>query len=510
MTLNSVKQNMRIAASRHVLSIRSTLNVIFMRCVHGRTFSKRRSLYDVLDVPHSATQDEIKAAYYELSLKYHPDVNKGQEAQHIFTELTKAYSVLSNLNSRREYDKEIGAYFTMRSTKKKETGEKVLRLTDEMLEIDMNGIRESQVFLSTIATLSTIRCVPVRLTNVSVSNGGLQSHDMRVLQLLRMICNGTLAANTGLSTVTYIPGELLSGNFSAEAGRLGQLSGLVAAVIPCLPFAPVPEYSHYNRLYLKGSTHCYKEMHSDYIQTVIQPFISKFGFDFSYDLRKRSYYPFWDGKVCIESLPVYNLSSINMTDSGTVKKVTGWTFVGGDKPIRVAQIMSKQAHLMLKDKLPGIQVNISSHRDRDSRCEGTGQGLMLLAEMSSGLVLSGTALWKKGMSADQVVYQAVRMLLFNVNSGSCIDDMLQDQAILLMSLASGKSSLRVSTLNKRSKAVIKAIEAFTEVKFNVIRVDGRKGSKMARNLLIECEGLARVNEDVVPPEDNLNKAETVI
>jgi len=57
-------------------------------------------------------------------------------------ELTKAYSVLSNLNSRREYDKEIGAYFTLRSTKRKAAGEKVLRLTDEMLEIDMSGIRE--------------------------------------------------------------------------------------------------------------------------------------------------------------------------------------------------------------------------------------------------------------------------------------------------------------------------------------------------------------------------------
>ena len=56
--------------------------------------------------------------------------------------MTKAYSVLSNLNSRREYDKEIGAYFTMRSVKKKEAGEKMLWLTDEMLETDMNGTRE--------------------------------------------------------------------------------------------------------------------------------------------------------------------------------------------------------------------------------------------------------------------------------------------------------------------------------------------------------------------------------
>ena len=83
---------------------------------------------------------------------------------------------------------------------------------------------QSGIFLSTIATLSTVMGVPVRLTNVSVPNGGLQSHDMRVLQLLRMICNGTLAANTGLSTVTYIPGELLSGHFSAEAGRLGYVA----------------------------------------------------------------------------------------------------------------------------------------------------------------------------------------------------------------------------------------------------------------------------------------------
>ena len=54
--------------------------------------------------------------------------------------------MLSNLNLRREYDKEIGAYFTMRSLKKKEAGEKILRLTDEMFEIDMNGTREVIVF----------------------------------------------------------------------------------------------------------------------------------------------------------------------------------------------------------------------------------------------------------------------------------------------------------------------------------------------------------------------------
>ena len=49
----------------------------------------------------------------------------------------------------------------------------------------------------------------------------------------------------------------------------------------------------------------------------------------------RSYSPFWDGKICLESLPVYSLLPVNMTESGTVKKISGWTFVSGDKPIRV-------------------------------------------------------------------------------------------------------------------------------------------------------------------------------
>ncbi|KAJ7386429.1 hypothetical protein OS493_008557 [Desmophyllum pertusum] len=499
---------MRIAAFRHVsvrprllsLVLRHPGKAIFARYLHNRSFSKRRSLYDVLDVPHTATQDDIKAAYYELSLKYHPDVSKSEKAEHMFQELTNAYNVLRDLTSRREYDKEIGTYFTMRSTRKKEGTEKVLRLTDEMLEIDMKGIRQGRVFLSTIATLSTVMGIPVRLMNVSVSDGGLQSHDMRVLQLLRQICSGTLAASTGLSMVTYVPGDLLGGNFSAEAGRLGDLSLMVAAVLPCFPFAPTPEFSKFNRLHLKGSTHSYKaNINADYIQSVMKPFIGKFGFDFDFDLRKRSFHPFWEGKICIESLPVDNLTSVELKESGTVMKITGWTFVSGVKPMMVAQVMEKEVHQILKRHFPQVPLEIDSRRHRDSRNEGVGQGLILFAKMTSGVVLSGTAIWEKGMTHQEVVFKAVRMLLKNVNSGSCIDNLLQEQAILLMSLASGKSSIRMPRLNDRAKAVMLAVETFTEVKFNIT-------SKTKKNVLVECEGQGLVNE-LLSPDDNCDSEE---
>jgi DnaJ family protein C protein 30 len=55
--------------------------------------------------PH-ATQVQIKEAYYRLSMKYHPDRNKGSDDAHQkFTELTDAYSILGQYDLRRKYDK---------------------------------------------------------------------------------------------------------------------------------------------------------------------------------------------------------------------------------------------------------------------------------------------------------------------------------------------------------------------------------------------------------------------
>lgn len=114
------------------------------------------------------------------------------------------------------------------------------------------------------------------------------------------------------------------------------------------------------------------------------------------------------------------------------------------------------------------------------------------------------------MTPEQVVDEAVRILLFNIRSGTCVDNMLQDQAILFMSLASGKSSLRVSPLNKRSRTVIEAIETFTEVRFNISESGRTNDEKTGRSVLIECDGQGCVNKDFLPPIDNPDSVECTV
>ena len=62
------------------------------------------SYYDILGVPDTATQDEIKKAYRKLARKLHPDVNNDPKEQERFKDITNAYEVLSDENKRKEYD----------------------------------------------------------------------------------------------------------------------------------------------------------------------------------------------------------------------------------------------------------------------------------------------------------------------------------------------------------------------------------------------------------------------
>ncbi len=65
----------------------------------------KRDFYEVLGVSKSAQEAEIKKAYRQLALKYHPDKNPGnKEAEEKFKEAAEAYEVLSDSEKRQRYD----------------------------------------------------------------------------------------------------------------------------------------------------------------------------------------------------------------------------------------------------------------------------------------------------------------------------------------------------------------------------------------------------------------------
>lgn len=96
-----------------------------------------KKYYEILGVSQNATKEEIRAKYYELVKKYHPDVNSAENSKEIIQEINAAYDVLRNENKRKEYDALLNQTYTSNEQKRKEDPfnyEKEIK--DELLKVE--------------------------------------------------------------------------------------------------------------------------------------------------------------------------------------------------------------------------------------------------------------------------------------------------------------------------------------------------------------------------------------
>lgn len=71
--------------------------------------------YEILGVRRTATVEQIRLAYRELAKSLHPDVSPNPDAQGRFTELSRAYQILSDRAQRERYDQALREHSETRS-----------------------------------------------------------------------------------------------------------------------------------------------------------------------------------------------------------------------------------------------------------------------------------------------------------------------------------------------------------------------------------------------------------
>lgn len=71
------------------------------------SLQNKTNYYEILEISTDATQDEIKRAFRKLAKKYHPDMNPNNpNVKDIMQKITVAYEVLSDVEKRKEYDRQ--------------------------------------------------------------------------------------------------------------------------------------------------------------------------------------------------------------------------------------------------------------------------------------------------------------------------------------------------------------------------------------------------------------------
>jgi len=91
------------------------LPVLSQHCPTSRSYStaaptrfdtsKPFAYYEILGIPRTAKQSDVKQAYFRLAKIYHPDVNQDEFARENFDIITEAYTTLIDLTQRYFYDR---------------------------------------------------------------------------------------------------------------------------------------------------------------------------------------------------------------------------------------------------------------------------------------------------------------------------------------------------------------------------------------------------------------------
>jgi len=361
----------------------------------------------------------------------------------------------------------------------------------ELVDIDGSVMEGGGQILRMSVGLSALLGKPIRIHNIRAGRAspGLKAQHLMGLTLVRDLTGGKLdGGEFGSVEISFRPDHLLSGQFSADTKTAGAVCLLAQVAIPCALFAPSKIC-----LNLRGGTNAMMAPQIDEYTEIFLPNISKFGFEFEFEVVRKGFFPKGGGEVNFFLSPVKQLKSITMTDPGVVESIIGWSFAAGTLPVRVAEQMTSAVKKHLAEAnipaLRGVPVNIETYKEDPGCAPNSGSGIVLVAKTSTGCIVGGSALGAPRVSAEVTGIKAAEELLEAVECGGCVDKYIQDQMIIFMALAAGSSTLVTGPITLHTETAIHIAEKLTNAKFKIENCPENN-----RAWMISCDGVGLVNQ----------------
>jgi RNA 3'-terminal phosphate cyclase (ATP) len=274
----------------------------------------------------------------------------------------------------------------------------------------------------------------VSVTNVRGNRKppGLKSQHLTGIQLIRDLSDGVLhGAKVGSTAFDFKPAALKGGDHLADVKTAGSICLILQAVLPCALFCPTPV-----TLDLRGGTNADMAPQLDYLCLVLKPTLARFGVtSFELDLLRRGFFPRGGGQVRVRVSPVKHLNPIVLDVVGEFRKVHCTAILSGTIPESVATRMCKVVSAAHKHKFGEMAFTSEILKESPEDSVGAGCSLIIVAESTTGCLIAGSAIGKKGVPAEKVAEEAVTMLHANMDHHVCVDEFLQDQLIIFMALA---------------------------------------------------------------------------
>lgn len=304
-----------------------------------------------------------------------------------------------------------------------------------MIEIDGSYGEGGGQIVRTSVALSAVTGKPVRITRIRQGRPrpGLAPQHVQAISALARLCSAKTSGVTPRSSeISFIPGDICSGDFQVDIGTAGSVTLLMQCLLPAMLRAEGPV-----SLQVSGGTDVAWSPTIDYFNQVFLAALARFGARANLTLRRRGYYPQGQGSVLLQVEPgVLKPADLGPEGPGTVSGVSHCS----NLPEHVALRQAEAAASCLREA--GYEALV----DRE---------VLSLPSMGSGISLwqghkGASALGKRGLPAEKVGRAAAEEIVAELRSPCAVDVHLADQLIPYLALAGGSFTVREITMHART------------------------------------------------------------
>uniref|UniRef100_A0A1B6EDJ6 RNA 3'-terminal phosphate cyclase n=1 Tax=Clastoptera arizonana TaxID=38151 RepID=A0A1B6EDJ6_9HEMI len=360
-------------------------------------------------------------------------------------------------------------------------------MENNMVHIDGSVLEGGGQILRMAVAFSVLLQTPIKISRIRLSRqkpGLTPQHHKGIEIVCEMTGGKAFGAEERSTELTFYPGHVKGGEYLAAIRTAGSISLLTQLLLPCALFA-----SGETVIDLRGGTNCEMAPHIDYTATVLLRLLAKFGAIFDYKIDRRGFFPKGGGRVILHTKPVKILNAVDLSDPGKLSRIWGTVFTAGNYNSHNGENIKKGAMDVFRKTFPEVRSDIKVVEEDPNKTIGSACGISVFGETTSGCVFGHSELGHRNVHPNKTGADVASVLCGDIWIGGCVDEYLQDQAIIYMALANGVSKILSGPITLHTETAIYVAERMTKAKFTIS--DHPSGVK-----LIQCTGIGLINKNI--------------
>jgi RNA 3'-terminal phosphate cyclase (ATP) len=321
-----------------------------------------------------------------------------------------------------------------------------------MLTIDGSSGEGGGQIVRTSLALSLLTGKPFRIERIRARRArpGLRRQHLTAVRAAAEVGRAQVdGAKVGSSTLRFVPGKPVAGNYRFSIGTAGSATLVFQAILPALITAPGR-----SQLVFEGGTHNPLAPPFDFIEKAFLPLIRRMGPAVTAVLERPGFYPAGGGRFTVTIEPVSHLSPIELLERGPVLRREARAVVSALPATIAERELSVVEH----------ELRWSRHElllEEVERPRGPGNAICLEIE-SEHVTEVFTGVGERHVRAETVAMRAVAEARAYLEAGVPVGPHLADQLIAPLAMA-GAGSFRTMPLSMHSKTQLEIVRTFLGV-----------------------------------------------